>query len=376
MQISSKTFARDMDSLLTEDDLDEMWLCMTAEAEGDPERALDHFTRAPYVLGSPHLHELHGLVDLGDDAPGWAYSRWVLNQAYRWMLLEHDPRIHTALVSTMITAYPHVDLDRPLGMELREFGTAVAASDWICQQLAVYELGGLSDFLDLKAAPALVGRCDRIREWASVSMSGYRIDAVRRDRLVLTDLGTGEAREALNLGALNGAEGRQHVIGRLVLIDVEPGLMFESRPLDVPPDVAAEVPPYVALEPQDWLVPVGAAREEGRLPLHFSNGLATPLTSDMCPESWGGRCGQDAKNAVEVCTVALIAVQVSGASGAEIVGPHVHGVMVDSGVFAAAREELVSPEYGEAWAILADHVPEPVRSRCQQLSALCRANAA
>jgi len=119
------------------------------------------------VEESLHRHRLREIADLADDAPGWVYSRWCVDQAFEWMLMNKDPRADDVVRTVLAVAHlGHVEplLDRPT--ELQEYGTIVAACDWLVQQLCVYANGGLQDFLDVRAEPGLLDRADRIREWA------------------------------------------------------------------------------------------------------------------------------------------------------------------------------------------------------------------
>ena len=371
------TFTRDFEALLTDADVEQLLLCVEAGAAGDAARALRHYRNGPHVAGCPHEHHLHELVDLGDEAPGWVYSRWTAGQAYRWMLVEQDPRVERAVLETIRTAHADADPDRPYGLDVREFTTRLAASDWVCEQLAVHEYGGLLDFLDVKAGPGLLRRADRVRAWAEAPMGGYRLEGVHRDRLQVTDLHSGAPLEALNLGALVDLDRGTSVLGRLVPVEAAPGLMFESRPLPVPHDVARRVPDLVAGEgPAAWTTALGDASRQGRLPPHFSHGRATTLSSDLVPESWGGGVGQDVDNALDVCRVALLAVEAVSERAAEAVAANVAAVLVDSAVWAAARERLAAPGHAAAWGMLAEWVPQPVRRRCLELARLGRLGAA
>jgi hypothetical protein len=371
LSMDARTLAKDFASMLTDEDRREMELSMRAEADGDAQRALAHYYASPRVVGVPHPHHLHEIVDLGSEAPGWVWSRWITGQAYRWMLVEQDQRVNDAVFQEIVVGYPDVDPDRPLGLDVGEFCTRLAASDWVCEELATYEYGGLLDFLDLKAGAFLERRADRIREWASTLMGGYRLDGVRRDRIELTELGSGTQLEALNIGALAEREDGSCVVGRLVPIGVAPGWMFESRPLTVPESTARAVSALVDEEsPAAWVCALGDARREGTLPLHFAHGHVTPLSSDLVPDSWVGGPGADIENALGVCEVALVSGRVNPAT-VQRSAAHVTAVLMDSGVFAAARSRLATPEGAEVCRLLADSTPEPVSGRCLELARLC-----
>lgn len=222
-------------------------------------------------------------------------ARWVANQAYGRLLMDEDPRVNDAVLHTIATCYADIDLERPLGLSLREFGTKIAASDWVADQLVTYDFGGLVDFLDRHVSGGLLARCGPVREWAATPMGGYRLSHGEGGMLEVVDLADGNRTTALDIGALF-ERGEGTYVGRLVPIDVEPGRMFESRPLEVDEETARAV----ALDPDrlEWLEPLYRARTDGRLPLHFSHGAGTPYTCDLVPLSWGSVCGNEEEESV------------------------------------------------------------------------------
>src|SRR5215211_6828218 len=225
---------QDLSHLLTEEDHELMRAEIDAGARGDALAALNFHEAGLQVEGSVRRYQLRELVILGDDAPPWAYSRWCLDVAYHWMLLERDPRVDDAVRQLMLCT--HVDaamatLDDPVA--LAELGTRIAAGDRLCQELAVYEYGGLWDFLDVKARPGLIDRCDQIAAWSEQPMNGYVIEDARGPRLHVVDLRTGGEVEVLNIGALTDLDRGAPVIGRLGPISSDPRLMFQGRPIAV-----------------------------------------------------------------------------------------------------------------------------------------------
>jgi hypothetical protein len=106
-----------------------MRLRAAASARGDAARALEHYLSAGCVAGLPTEHHLRELVGLGDEAPGWMYSRWIVGQAYRWMMLRGDIQLTGSVLDTLDALYPEVAVDELSARELRELGTRVAAAD-------------------------------------------------------------------------------------------------------------------------------------------------------------------------------------------------------------------------------------------------------
>ncbi len=395
LELTGPEIHAQLDELRTAEDVAAFGAYVDAEAAGDPVLAAECFRRGLHIQGTPHLAHLAELIDLDDATPSWALARWASLQAYRWMLHEKDPRTDDAVLHTMAACYPDVDLDRPLGLSFTEFGTRIAASDWIARQLAVYGFGGLADFLDVKIGDGLLARCGPLPAWPESDLGGYRLRRGTDGFLDVRDLRDGTRRRVLDIGALADRRSGCTVLGRLVPIDVEPGVFFESRPLDVDEVTALGV--ARADGPEEWLPELTQGRLEGRLPLHFAGNRATPLTSDVVPEDgWARTCshhddepppapavaelqaqGLDPlrANNLGVCDVALLAVNVSPeAVGA--VAAHVQAVLVDRRTFEAAKVHRTRPEDAPGWAALAGALPEPVRARCLELAALSRRHAA
>lgn len=398
LELSGPEFNAQLDEMMTPDDVAAFGEYVDAEATGDPVLAAECFRRGLHVEGTPHLAHLADLIDLDDDAPSWALARWASLQAYRWMLHERDPRTDNAVMTTILACYSDVDLDRPLGLSFTEFGTRLASGDWITRQIAVYEADGLADFLDVKIGDGLLSRCGPLAAWPESELGGYRLRPGRDEFLDVRDLRDGSRRQVLDIGALTDRPRGCTVLGRLVPIDVEPGYFFESRPITVDDDTAIGVARSDG--PEEWLGVLEEGRRSGRLPLYFSSSEATPLTSDLVPQSgWGRTCSSERDqsgssisrapallelqaqgldslraNNIGVCDVALLAIELAPEAVATVAN-HVQAVLVDRATFEAAKVHRTRPEDAEGWAVLAGAVPEPVRSRCLELAALSRRDA-
>ena len=374
----------DLRALVTEQVLDSLGRSLVAEADGDVDAAIEHFESSPLAASAPHFRHLHEIRDLGGDAPGWVWSRWVLEQAHRWLYLSKDERLQDAAFLAYLNVYRDVDPEMPLGRDPATFAADVMAKDWMCRQLALYEMGGLAGYLDEMAQTPLLRGCDRILGWPAAKMGAFRIEAAAAGTATLADLATGESREVLNLGCL--AEGLGAcVVGRLVPIRCEPGWVFESRPRAVSDAVADEVADAVLEEASlrttgrglaGWTQVLGDAVAAGemRWPLETTACLTT-LSSDLMPYIWSAPVGELAESAFEVCQESLEAAA-HGQRWAVRAGPYMSAVLVDSRVYAAAGEHLTQPRYAEAWRALASNTHDPVRSRCLALAERCGVAAA
>ncbi len=369
---------------------------LEAGARGDAEDALKHELSGAYILQNPCRFMLHDLIEQGADAPPWAYSRWCADLAYRSMLMAEDPRADEAVRFVMATLHTYAVqrvADDPI--DFRVLGASVAASDHVAQDIALYALGGLRDYLEHRAGPGLLMRCDRIREWVDSDIGAYELVQITGCRLVLRSFADGGQVEALNIGAASQA-GDEAFVGRLVPITAEPGLMFATRPMTVDRVTAQAVAASRGNDdPLAWVWALSDAVGSGRATEGFHHTETTLYTSDLplpdlvfdrngvlqTEESEAGRIVElRAKgypflvaNAVGVLEVGLIAAQVSDRSAA-VVAPHVAAALATPGAYAAAARECVGPGTARAWRILAAAAPDHVADRLNALADLAAAN--
>lgn len=373
---------------MTPDDIAHFAAAIDAAARGDVEGAIEHELAGLTIDGSLTVPFLEDLL-ISEPAPAWAYARWCVDQAMRWMLFHEDPRTDEAVRLTL--GATHLEkleslLDEPVA--LTEYGTLVAACDWVCHQLAVFEFGGLGDFLDVKADQGLLHKADLVREWPAAAMGAYEFMGTVGSTLVLCDLSSNEEVRVLNVGAMSDRGREDCLVGRIVPISLPPGLMFESRPIGVDRATAREV---ATLSRQDgslgWLMALADAREDGRLPIGFSCGERTPFTSDLpvlphdefdqtpAPRMQDLiRRGHPAEvaNAIGVLEVGIIAARVNADAVGPVI-PHVTAALRVPGAFEAAIEECTGPDTAQAWLALAEAAPEHVRDRCLALAERARA---
>jgi hypothetical protein len=378
---------------MTFEDLEHMDAHIDAAARGDAGEALWHLQQTLQVEGSLIPHQLSELVRLGDEAPGWMYSRWCVDQAYRWMLAKSDPRIDDAVRQLMLVSHFEEVGQVADQTELVELGTRIAACDWLCEQLAVYEYGGLTDFLNIRATDPLLQRCDQVREWADSRMNGYVLEESHGAAVRIRDLAIGAHLDVLNLGALTDRGPGTPVIGRVVPTEASPGLLFDSRPVSVDLQTAEDVAAASTHEDAAyWITAVGDGRYAERLEPAFSCGGRTLYSSDIVPISPAELSRMDEleppgrlielldqgldelqANGVMVAEVAFIAITVRGIEGASTVAPHVGAVILDQRVFEALRDHCTAAEHAAHWSALAESSVEPVRSRCAELARLAGA---
>ena len=166
------------------------------------------------------------LARLGDHTPSWTVGRWVVQQAYRWMLLNVDPRVDDAVRLTLVATH---DFPLEIGREeLYELGNRVAGCDWICEEIALYASHGLADFLDVKAGPELLRRAGPVERWPHIPLASS-CGALEADTLTVRDLRSGADQRVLHLGCVTGTEPDVPVLGRIVPILEAPGMMYHMN---------------------------------------------------------------------------------------------------------------------------------------------------
>lgn len=374
---------QDITPFLTPDDIAHLAGAIDAAARGDVRGTIEHELAGLVVEESLTVPRLQDLL-VSDAVPAWVYSRWCVDQALRWMLFHEDPRTDEAARITLASTHrDRLDtlLDDPTG--LIEYGNLVVAADWVCHQLATYEYGGLADFLDLRAESGLLDKSDRVHDWWAAPMSVYAFLEMAGSALVLHDLVTDDEVRALNVGAMSDRAGRDLLLGRVVPISTEPGLMFESRPIALDAETAQDAASRIrAGRRLGWLAALAAARDQGRLPIGFSCTEHTLFTSDLVAR-WPDELGEEpaprmqdlmsrghsyaVANAVGVLECALIAARISPDSVGAVV-PHVAAAMGVPGAFEAALLECAGPDTAAEWRVLAGVTPEHVSGRCHALA--------
>lgn len=367
-----------------------MQLALDAEARGDAHAAWEHHMSGLIVEESLTHHCLLEMARLGDDAPAWMCSRWAVDQTLRWMLIAEDPRCDELVRTVMVCL--HFKEVEPLLQDpvaLKEYGTAIAASDWVYQQLAAYEAGGLRDYLDVRAEPGLLNRLDQIDEWERAAVTAYELIGVRNDVLQARRMTDDEPVELLNLGAMNDLGPNDTVIGRVVPTSVFPFLMFESRPLSVDRETAEDV--AQRMEGDDdlgWLWALASAYEHGRLPAGSTCGGGTLWSTDLVPirdveepdeagrirELRAAGLSDHQANGVGVVELGLLVAELTGDIGA--IASHVTAVLMDARIHEAVKVHSVRAGSAPHWRILAAATPSPVRERCLELAELSEREAA
>lgn len=363
--------------------------CADAEARGDIQEALRLYSRISLVEESVHRGRLEVLAELGDDAPAWLWSRWMTLQVRRplWSGQEEKSDGDPTMVRLLQIAYPHgFETERMDGVSLELFISFLHERDWVLRQLVVYEEGGLRDFVRSRAGSSLLARADRPADWVEASMGGYRLESDVDGCVQLTDLGTGDVLDVLDLGLAFQHWPGQHFLGRLVPTSAAPGLMFEWRPLPVDSGTAE----LVAVDPGRWVQIVADRALSGELPSMFSLlDDDTDMVSDLPAHSWLAFLEphhiDDLPQVDGVISLGDVVLMVLDRllRAALAAGPGIDAarhmtwtLLLHPGVDEAARELFTQPHQARAWRVLAGTVPEPVRGRCRRYAEIAEASAA
>lgn len=390
-------------------------ICLRAQAAGDPETAALHYVPGPYASCAYEALDLLELVDLGEQTPPWAYSRWIARQAHRWLGAMNDPSLRDCLVrattctradlgvfdppwlppfdpDTYDPERDEPDMDWAQEVLAREFVT-----NWVAFQLCVYESGGMEDFLGRVASPRLIGLADQPRAWASARLGAYAYGRLERDTLTVLDLRSGQRTKVLHIGAASEVPEATTVLGRLVPIAQEPGLMFESRPLVVDPTTARAVADGLEeAETHDWTETLWDAVSAGRLDTDFAAVGFTPLTSDLLhglPDDDGGARAvaadqlepEDAARVRVLKAAGLSEATADGVRACEIVLEHVDRgpqtapavaaivaqYLADDRVYEALLVHCTQPRQAAGWARCEPCLLAHLRPRCRVLVNTC-----
>jgi hypothetical protein len=176
--------------------------------------------------------------------PGWATSRWILDQALQLMDdAMREPHRRGLEIAVELRGGPQ---DLP-GTDEVEAMAKVRDHDWVYRQLVLYEYGGLSTFLRRAATPDLVVGADHIQDWTRAPMRVLRFRERAEQTLTWTDLTSGDQVVVPNLGAAAMLVPGECALGRLV--PTVAGVLFEGMPLRIPEALAAAAAP----DPFRWL---------------------------------------------------------------------------------------------------------------------------
>ena len=251
-----------------------------AETRGDAAGALEIVETYPtgsdgLFFWNPHrLARLAQVEQLGPLLPGWATSRWILEQS----LIQFDPALREARQEAMRVAVELRGGEAELvGVDAVDAQTKVMEHDWVHRQLLIYEFGGLERFLRAWATPDLVAGADRIDEWVTAPIRALRLESREPALLTWTDLATGAELETPNLGAAVLEGPGDFALARVV--PTEGGPMFDGVPLGV----AEKTADQVATDPGAWLDALRsvAGTEDYFADLVHGNFLVTDVPSNI-----------------------------------------------------------------------------------------------
>lgn len=224
-----------------------------AERRGDAEGALEAIRRRMLdpqggLFWRPsRIERLLQLVRFKPFVPGWAISRWILDQALQHLADAGRGADSRSARAVEVAVALRGGLARVAGADKLARRVQVMDHDWVYRQVHLFELGGLDAFLRDSASPDLVAGADRIGEWSLQPMGGFGFLGAYGDTLQWFDRGSGGFVTTPNIGTAVHLFPGDDVIGRLV--PVTDGVMFEGPLLSVTRQVATDV----ARDPARWL---------------------------------------------------------------------------------------------------------------------------
>lgn len=216
-----------------------------AERAGDAHEALEWHQAVPMFRRGRHRAVLQRLAALGDDLPPWVWARWAVYQATRCEAPDSATGdLHGAALRLVVESV-HADLlegCRQHGGDPVQVAARVLGESWAFHQFFAYERGGLAAFMDEFATGRLEERAGLVRQWAVARLGGYRVgSSLPEGRLRVHDAALDSCTEVLDLGASSSAGVGGWVVGRLVPSGIDDLLMFDTPPLPVPREIAAQV---------------------------------------------------------------------------------------------------------------------------------------
>lgn len=254
--------------------------CLRAEAEGRADFALEILRDSQVFCTRSWQRLVKEPLRLGNSAPTWVLGRWIRSQALRWMMIEHDERLAIAAREAIDATWlvEVLDAGEPFPHELL---VEAAHLDAVCHHRALYDLGGLADYVDLRLGAPLRERIPMIRQWADSEMAFYNLVGTsgRYARVIRRGHPAIEVRD---LGYFSGLANGTHLLGRIAPIAERPGHVFEEPPIEIDPVTAEHIlygSPVVGLP--IWLEALGTAVSEGRLPVAVSAYGPTGFGSDL-----------------------------------------------------------------------------------------------
>lgn len=373
----------ELEDFFTAEDRAHFRKVMDLEAAGDLVGALRLLRAGTRVRGSGHERHLAEMVRLGNSAPPWAWARWTAGAAYRWALVNADPRTDLAVLQVFASTYLDVETFD------RELGTSIAACDELASDLVTFDLGVLQDYLDVQAGPRLLAHAVGVGEWGAASPSVFRLGGLTGDRFVVHDEVSDKQLDVLHTGEALGTSKDEWVLGRIVP-DGAGGQVFASRPVTVG-ERAGRLLRRTIRSGGDWqarLAALHAAISDGGLEtrpgwragasaLTFGGSLRdgdawqdlpshppAPRIQELMDEGMS----QQTADHLGVLELALEIVRMDMPGTVEMVAQHAAIALMWPEVREQAARRYVAPEHRAAWLQLGSCLPPHARGPFEALA--------
>ena len=347
-----------------------------AERAGDFVEALEWHRAIPMFQRSRHRVMLEQLIAAGDDLPAWVWLRWATYLATR---CEDGWTGRTlAEIRGVVAGRLHVDLFErcylaagdPIKVQAR-----VCGESWALHQVTL--TAALDAFIGEHAGARIQKHGWLAEDWQAALVGAYRVDRSSPGAgLRVIDLATDNCHEVLDLGAWVG-NGEGWVLGRLVPSSRGGPLMFDTAPLPVPEEVAADVGSGTF-----WLGALDNGLELGVLDsedLLFEDYelltdvraldllcVATPAPDRERVLMQLGEGRDEIGRAAFRLLDRAVCDRSEGLDAAD--QALVSAAVLQPSAFADARRRLARPGSADRWRFWADLAHEPARSRLGELA--------
>lgn len=349
-----------------------MQAVLQAEARGDAAGALELISARPCdtegrIFWNPHrISRLAQITQLGTLLPGWATSRWIVEQS----LIQMDPTLRPAHEEAMRIAIELRGGPAALsGVDALDAQVKVMDHDWVFKQLVVYEYGGLARFLHAWASPDLVAGADDIDAWVTAPVRALRLESREPSVLRWTDLTTDQELVVPNLGAAVLELPGEHALARVV--PTAEGPMFDGVPLGVTEGSARRA----ANDPASWLDALwpDAGTDDHFADLVHGNQLLTDVPDRLRLLALGDRLPRSSElteDSMASAAIALAREMVAGRPAAHEswdLWPCLAAELVAPDVFPRL-ERCVGPSDRPCLDALRDVMPSPAAEICGVLA--------
>ncbi len=210
-----------------EDDLHVVTAARLAEDAGDFDRAITLLKETPRPLDDGWLADLEQIRVLPADAPSDVWLRWVLGAATRFAL---ERRVLDVACHYAVVVLQAMGAD---AAQIRDLTLQRAVKDVAVHDACLFDEGGLSGYLECRAAPHIVNRAGAVAEWPHVPPSAFELVGTDNGIDTVLDLSSNRQRRVKDTNVFRGLPPGSVVYGRVGPISEPPGEAFGLQPIQI-----------------------------------------------------------------------------------------------------------------------------------------------